>query len=155
MTISASTRASNFGYYFIDSVEGVWNSGRDEDPNLGYKPRYKEGYFPVPPHRLPAGPAQRDGDEPARPGDRHRDPPPRGGYRRPGGDRHEIWHPDQDGRQLHALQVHHQERRPAPQQGGYLHAQAALPGQRLRHAHPPVPVEGWATTCSSTPTATP
>jgi len=37
------------GYYFIDSIEGVWNSGRDEGPNLGYKPRYKEGYFPVPP----------------------------------------------------------------------------------------------------------
>ena len=40
----------NSGYYFIDSHEGQWNSGRDEDPNLGYKPRYKEGYFPVPPH---------------------------------------------------------------------------------------------------------
>jgi glutamine synthetase len=37
------------GYYFIDSVEGIWNSGRDENPNLGYKPRHKEGYFPVPP----------------------------------------------------------------------------------------------------------
>ncbi len=37
------------GYYFVDSVEGIWNSGRDENPNLGYKPRYKEGYFPVPP----------------------------------------------------------------------------------------------------------
>ena len=39
----------NQGYYFIDSVEGHWNSGREENPNLGYKPRYKEGYFPVPP----------------------------------------------------------------------------------------------------------
>jgi glutamine synthetase len=39
----------NAGYYFIDSVEGRWNSGRVEGPNLGYKPRYKEGYFPVPP----------------------------------------------------------------------------------------------------------
>ncbi|RMH55726.1 MAG: type I glutamate--ammonia ligase [Candidatus Hydrogenedentota bacterium] len=37
------------GYYFIDSVEGRWNSGREENPNLGYKPRYKEGYFPCPP----------------------------------------------------------------------------------------------------------
>ncbi len=37
------------GYYFLDSVEGRWNSGRVESPNLGYKPRYKEGYFPVPP----------------------------------------------------------------------------------------------------------
>ncbi len=39
----------NRGYYYIDSVEGFWNSGREENPNLGYKPRYKEGYFPVPP----------------------------------------------------------------------------------------------------------
>jgi glutamine synthetase len=37
------------GYYYLDSIEGRWNSGRDEGPNLGYKPRYKEGYFPVPP----------------------------------------------------------------------------------------------------------
>jgi len=37
------------GYYHIDSIEGRWNSGRDEQPNLGYKPRFKEGYFPVPP----------------------------------------------------------------------------------------------------------
>jgi glutamine synthetase len=36
-------------FYKVDSVEGRWNSGRDEGPNLGYKPRYKEGYFPVPP----------------------------------------------------------------------------------------------------------
>jgi glutamine synthetase len=36
-------------YYFIDSDEGRWNTGRGENPNLGYKPRYKEGYFPVPP----------------------------------------------------------------------------------------------------------
>ena len=39
----------NFGYYYVDSVEGFWNSGREEKPNLGHKPRYKEGYFPVPP----------------------------------------------------------------------------------------------------------
>jgi glutamine synthetase len=37
------------GYYFIDSNEGVWNTGRSETPNLGYKIRHKEGYFPVPP----------------------------------------------------------------------------------------------------------
>ena len=37
------------GYYHVDSVEGRWNTGRDEGPNLAYKPRYKEGYFPVPP----------------------------------------------------------------------------------------------------------
>jgi glutamine synthetase len=36
-------------FYEIDSIEGTWNTGRDEGPNLGYKPRPKEGYFPVPP----------------------------------------------------------------------------------------------------------
>ena len=43
------------GFYYIDSIEGEWNSGRDEKPNLGYKPRFKEGYFPVPPHDSHAG----------------------------------------------------------------------------------------------------
>ena len=42
-------QTANSGYYFIDSDEGIWNSGRDEGPNLGYKLRYKEGYFPTPP----------------------------------------------------------------------------------------------------------
>jgi glutamine synthetase len=38
------------GYYYVDSVEGRWNSGREEPGgNLGYKPGYKEGYFPVAP----------------------------------------------------------------------------------------------------------
>jgi len=36
------------GFYFIDAEEGRWNSGREEN-NQGYRPRYKEGYFPVPP----------------------------------------------------------------------------------------------------------
>jgi glutamine synthetase len=41
--------SSNRAFYEIDSGEGIWNSGREECPNLGYKPRHKEGYFPVPP----------------------------------------------------------------------------------------------------------
>ncbi|MGH7487516.1 MAG: type I glutamate--ammonia ligase, partial [bacterium] len=42
----------NEGYYHIDSEEGAWNTGKlgpNGEPNLGYKIRYKEGYFPVPP----------------------------------------------------------------------------------------------------------
>ena len=39
----------NAGFYYIDSIEGQWNRGREEGPNLGSKLRYKEGYFPVPP----------------------------------------------------------------------------------------------------------
>ena len=38
----------NHAFYKVDSVEGQWNTGREEaGGNLGYKPRYKEGYFPV------------------------------------------------------------------------------------------------------------
>jgi glutamine synthetase len=40
----------NAGYYYIDSIEGAWNTGREEEGgNRGYKTRYKGGYFPVPP----------------------------------------------------------------------------------------------------------
>jgi len=42
-------QSTNYGFYYVDSKAGVWNSGKEEGPNLGYKPRYKEGYFPVPP----------------------------------------------------------------------------------------------------------
>ena len=73
----------NAGYYYIDSVEGAWNSGRDEPGgNLGYKPRYKGGYFPVPPTdhytdlRVGHGPGA---DRVRRPG---RDAAPRGRHRR-------------------------------------------------------------------------
>ena len=41
-------QAPQHGFYFIDSEEGRWNSGKEGD-NLGYRTRYKEGYFPVPP----------------------------------------------------------------------------------------------------------
>jgi glutamine synthetase len=37
------------GIYEIDSVEAAWNTARFEEPNLGYKPSYKGGYFPVSP----------------------------------------------------------------------------------------------------------
>ncbi len=42
-------QTQNRGYYEIDSVEGAWNTARFEEPNLGYKPSYKGGYFPVSP----------------------------------------------------------------------------------------------------------
>ena len=38
------------GYYFVDSEEGIWNSGVNNGiPNLGHRPRHKQGYFPTPP----------------------------------------------------------------------------------------------------------
>jgi len=39
----------NYGMYRIDSVEGIWNSADEELPTLGPRPRYKGGYFPLPP----------------------------------------------------------------------------------------------------------
>jgi glutamine synthetase len=39
----------NQSFYSVDTTEGIWNSGREEYPNLGYKPRHKEGYFPCAP----------------------------------------------------------------------------------------------------------
>ncbi|MCK4507058.1 MAG: type I glutamate--ammonia ligase [Desulfuromonadales bacterium] len=41
--------SANESFYSVDSVEGTWNTGREEFPNLGYKPRHKEGYFPCAP----------------------------------------------------------------------------------------------------------
>ncbi|GAA4243016.1 type I glutamate--ammonia ligase [Dactylosporangium darangshiense] len=49
-SIRFSSSATNEAYYHIDSVEGWWNTGREEPGgNLGYKTPYKSGYFPVPP----------------------------------------------------------------------------------------------------------
>ncbi len=42
-------QTANQAFYMVDSSEAAWNTGREEKPNLGYKPRHKEGYFPVPP----------------------------------------------------------------------------------------------------------
>ncbi|MGL4424560.1 MAG: type I glutamate--ammonia ligase [Gemmataceae bacterium] len=40
---------SHSAFYFVDSEEGAWNTGRDERPNLGSKIPYRQGYFPCPP----------------------------------------------------------------------------------------------------------
>jgi glutamine synthetase len=42
-------QTQHMGFYQIDSDEGAWNTNRIEEPNLGYKPSYKGGYFPVSP----------------------------------------------------------------------------------------------------------
>lgn len=43
-------QTTNNGFYFIDSIDARWNMGTDEGPNLGFKMRTKEGYFPLPPN---------------------------------------------------------------------------------------------------------
>ncbi len=42
-------QSNQFGYYYLDSEEGFWNSGSNGEQNLGHKPRFKEGYFPTSP----------------------------------------------------------------------------------------------------------
>lgn len=42
-------QSAHEAFYHVDSVEGAWNRGRRENPNLGYKPGTGLGYFPVPP----------------------------------------------------------------------------------------------------------
>ncbi len=42
-------QSANRAFYEVNSIEGFWNTDADEEPNLGYKLRPKEGYFPVPP----------------------------------------------------------------------------------------------------------
>ena len=136
-------QAQNHGYYYIDSEEGFWNSGNNDKPNLGYKIRYKEGYFPVPPMDQYQDLQVRDGQEPGEVRDQDRSAPSRSGHRRADRDRHEIHDLDQDGRPGLAVQVRGQEHRPKAGQSGYRDAQAAISRQRLRDAHRPEPVEGW------------
>ncbi|MGE0228944.1 MAG: type I glutamate--ammonia ligase [Dehalococcoidia bacterium] len=42
-------QGQNSAFYFVDSTEGSWNSGREEGGNLSFKIPGKEGYSPVPP----------------------------------------------------------------------------------------------------------
>ena len=134
-------QTQNRGYYQIDSVEGAWNTARIEEPNLGYKPSFKGGYFPVSPtdtyhdlrgemvyemrkigivveahHHEVATAGQSEIDMQFQP-------------------------LAQDGRSVHVVQVHLQERRAPPRQDGDLHAQADLRRQRQRHAQPYFAVE--------------
>ena len=118
---------ANSSFHSVDSNEGIWNSGPARNfPNLGYKVRHKEGYFPVAPtdsqqdirnemclEMEKAGvPIERQHHEV--------------GHGRPGGDRYPLRPAQDDGRFHDVLQIHHQERRPPAQQDGDLHAQAAL-----------------------------
>ncbi len=125
---------SHSGYYFIDSEEGIWNSGqRGVEPslngkNLGFRPRYKEGYFPVPPMDKLQDLRSRMVLKLIEAGGRHRDrgPAPRGRHRRPGRDRHALLHPGGHGRPRHDLQVHPPQRRLRERLRRHLHAQAPL-----------------------------
>ena len=130
----------NAGYYFIDSEAGAWNTGREgtpESPNLGYKPRYKQGYFREQPMDKFQDIRSEHGAGPGERGRARGGPPPRGGHRGPNRDRHAVRHADEDGRQGALVQVLCEEHRARVLWGraGPPHAQAPLPGQRVGHAH--------------------
>ncbi len=142
------TAKSNGTFYSVDSEEAVWNTGRDEMPNLGYKIRHKEGYFPVAPldqqqdirtemvlvmEQLGVQ-IERQHHEVATAGQAEID------YR--------FDTLVQVGRRDDGVQVRGQERRAQARQDGVFHAQAAVWGQRQRDAHAPEPVEeGQAAVC--------
>ena len=128
-------------FYHVDSVEGAWNRGRAENPNLGYKPGSGLGYFPCPPTDslvdLRSEMAQRMAEcgiataahfhEVATGGQCEIDLMPRPLV--------------ESADQVVTGQVHHPQRRPAQPQDRDLHAQAPLRRQRLGHAHSPDALE--------------
>ena len=129
------------GYYFIDSIEGIWNTGKDRGAQPRLQAQAQGRVFPDPAHGPSAGPAVGNDPHTGKHGCRGRGPAPRSGHRRPGGNRHAFRHPAGHGRQAHALQVRGQERGPQRQLHGYLHAEAAVRRQRVRDARPQLAVE--------------
>ena len=81
------------GFYYVESEEGIWESGSDRGPNLGHKPRHKEGYFPVAPTDSQQDIRTEMILEMEKAGHPGREAPPRGGDGGPGRDRHALTTP--------------------------------------------------------------
>ena len=103
-TTSASTRTSTPASTSSTPKKAAGTPAASED-NLGYRPRYKEGYFPVPPtdHYQDLRTEMVQTMIEVRPG--HRVPPPRSRHRRPVRDRSALRHAGEVGRQHDAVQV--------------------------------------------------
>ncbi len=132
----------NASFYEVDSVEGQWNTGRDEGPNLGYKPRTKEGYFPAPPmdhYQDLRSEMSATLQQVGIPIELHHHEVASGGQGEIGIRFDTLL---RHGRQADDVQVRPEERGVAPRQVAHVHAEADLRRQRLGHAHPPVAVEG-------------
>ena len=128
--------------HMVDSVEGIWNTGKDEGPNLGYKPRTKQGYFPVPPmdhyqdlRSEMASTLKQVGIEV----ELHHHEVATAGQGEIGTKFNTLL---AMGDQLMTFKYVLKNVRLRGRQDAHVHAEADLPGQRLGHAHPPVAVEG-------------
>ena len=118
--------SGNASSYMVDSVEGHWNSAREEFPNLGYKIRAKEGYFPVSPMDSLQDIRNEMCLELEKAGRGDRAPASRSRNCRPGRDRYPVRPAQTHGRQHAILQIHPAQRRQAPQQNGHVHAETNL-----------------------------
>ena len=135
------------GFYFIDAEEGRWNCGPRGHGQPGLPAALQGRLFPGAADRSLSGSARRDGGDhdPLRP--EHRVPPSRSRHRRAVRDRSALRHAGEVGRQHDAVQIHHPQRGQPARQDGDVHAQAAVRGQRQRHAHAPEHLEGRASRC--------
>ena len=142
-------------FYKVDSEEGWWNTGRDEaGGNLGYKARFKGGYFPVPPYDHQADLREdmtanliTTGFEIER------------GHHEVGtGGQAEINYKFNtllaSADEVMLFKYIIKNTAWAARQDRHLHAQAAVRRQRLGHARPPVAVDRAASRCSTTRPAT-
>ena len=86
-------QTANSGYYYIDSIEGQWNRGRDEKPEPGLQAALQGRLLPRAAGRPDDGHPQRDDADDDRLRHGRRGPAPRGGHRRPVRDRHEVRQP--------------------------------------------------------------
>ena len=101
----------------------------------GLPPALQGRLLPGAAHRPLSGSAQRDGADHDQVRPEHRVPPSRSRHRRPVRNRSALRHAGEIGRQHDAVQVHHPQRGQPVRQDRDVHAQAALRGQRQRHAH--------------------
>ncbi len=131
------------GYYFIDSVEAAWNTGREEEGgNRGYKTRVKGGYFPVPPVDHFADLRDKiclNMKDVGLTVERSHHEVGSAGQQEINYKFNTLLHSGDD-----MMKFKYVVKNTAwdERQDGDLHAEADLRRQRLGHAHPPVPVEG-------------
>ena len=120
------SNTGNCSFYRSTAQKGIGTARAKNFPNLGYKIRAKEGYFPVAPADTLAGYPQRNVSGTGESRHPDRAPASRSRDRGPGRDRYSF-RPDQDDGRLHAvLQIHRAQRRAEAQQDGHVHAEAAL-----------------------------